>query len=88
MSCCGNKRQQIHQATTTHQAELARPANAVVRPVNQFTYFEYTGTRGLTVLGPITGIQYRFTGPGTRVAVDIRDRASMLAVPNLRPIGW
>ncbi len=38
----------------------------------------------MTVIGPISGIRYRFEGPGARLEVDPRDRRSLAAVPNLR----
>ena len=46
--------------------------------------FEYTGTTGLTVRGPITGRNYRFNAAGEQVPVDGRDAPSMMAVPKLR----
>jgi hypothetical protein len=47
-------------------------------------FFEYTGRTGLTVIGPVTGRQYRFGRPGARLEVDLKDRRSLVAVPNLR----
>jgi len=38
----------------------------------------------MNVLGPVTRNQYRFPGPGARVAVDPRDAPSIASVPNLR----
>jgi len=49
-------------------------------------FFEYTGRTGLTVIGPVTGRQYRFGRPGVRLEVDLKDRRSLTAVPNLRQI--
>jgi len=49
-------------------------------------FFEYTGRTGLTVIGPVTGRQYRFGRPGARLEVDLKDRRSLAAVPNLRQI--
>ena len=46
--------------------------------------FEYVGTTGLTVVGPVTGRRYRFEGHRARVAIDLRDAPSMAAVPHLR----
>lgn len=54
-----------------------------VRPRSS-VYFEYRGKTGLSVLGPITGKRYRFSGYGDKVAVDVRDRPSLAAVPHLR----
>jgi hypothetical protein len=54
----------------------AAPAESVM--------FEYTGKTGLTAIGTATGRRYRFGAPGTAVAVDLRDAASLSAVPHLR----
>jgi hypothetical protein len=40
----------------------------------------------MTVVGGITGKRYRFDAPGARVSVDVRDRRSVAAVPNLRQV--
>jgi hypothetical protein len=42
------------------------------------------GRTAMTVVGTVTGRVYRFAGPGSTVAIDTRDAASMIAVPNLR----
>lgn len=47
---------------------------------------EYVGTSRLLVVGPATGHRYFFPQPGARLAVDVRDRASLLTVPSLRPV--
>ena len=49
--------------------------------------FEYIGRTGLTVVGPVTGRQYRFDRTGARVEVDSRDRPSIAVIPLLRQIG-
>ena len=48
--------------------------------------FEYIGRTSLTAIGRITGRRYRFGVPGARVAVDLRDRHSLLSVPHLRQL--
>jgi hypothetical protein len=48
--------------------------------------FLYIGTRAVTVIGPVSRNQYRFVGPGARVAVDPRDAPSVDGVPNLRRV--
>jgi non-ribosomal peptide synthetase component E (peptide arylation enzyme) len=78
MSCCGEKREQLRQATQAHlvpEAEENSPA-----------YFQYTGKTGLTVMGPRTRKRYRFDSRGALVAVDPRDRHSLAAVPSLREV--
>jgi hypothetical protein len=48
--------------------------------------FEYVGRSTLTAIGPVTGRRYRFGAPGARVAVDVRDRPSLVSVPHLRQL--
>jgi hypothetical protein len=55
-------------------------------PARSVAYFEYTGKTAMTVLGPITGITYRFSGPGRRMAVDLRDRQSVAAIAQLHEV--
>jgi hypothetical protein len=45
--------------------------------------FEYTGRTRLVVIGPVTGLQYRFGGPGARALVHPRDQWSVERVPDL-----
>jgi hypothetical protein len=47
-------------------------------------FFEYVGKTGMTVIGPISGVRYRFIGPGSILSVDPRDRRALVNVPNLR----
>lgn len=88
MSCCGQHRQQFHGLVQRHPAaRSSQAASAPPRPTRHAAaYFEYRGNTGLTVLGPITGKRYRFDRHGARVAVDLRDRPSLAAVPNLRQV--
>jgi len=86
MSCCGKNRQQ-HQGTIAAPPANNHPASLGTRPAPRFTLdFEYTGPTGMTVVGGITGKRYRFDAPGARVSVDVRDRRSVAAVPNLRQV--
>lgn len=50
------------------------------------TIFEYQGRTALTAVGPVTGKRYRFAATGSRVAVDLRDRAGIAAVPGLKEV--
>jgi hypothetical protein len=70
MSCCGGRRAAASTAATT----------------GAWVEFCSVGTKAITVLGPITRNQYRFVGPGARVAVDPRDARSIDGVPNLRRV--
>jgi hypothetical protein len=85
MSCCGRR------VTPAGGHGPGRAVGAVVpaatRPAGRQSYvlFEYVGRTGMTVIGGVSGRRYRFDGPGARVAVDPVDRASLAAVPHLRP---
>jgi len=82
MSCCGKIRQQFTQATSAAPSEAK-----VAQPAVQFTIrFEYIGQTGLTVFGAASGQRYRFDGTGAQVAVDPRDRPSLVLVPMLRQV--
>jgi hypothetical protein len=48
--------------------------------------FQYIGNTGLTVIGPVTGIQYRFQGSGATLPIDARDQRAVATVPNLRRV--
>ena len=78
--CCGKNRATIAQTNT----QATQPT--VVAPTMRRTsvaYFEYTGRTAMTVIGPVSGIRYRFDAPGRRIAVDLRDRKSVAAIPQL-----
>jgi len=66
----------------------ALPANGETREraARATVNFQYNGRTGLTVVGPVTGMQYRFGGPGATLPVDARDRHSLASVPNLRRV--
>ena len=77
MSCCGKQRS-IQRATSTSGG--AGGAHTWVQgPVE----FQYAGSGRLTVVGPLTGIQYQFTGSGARVSVHGADAPSLVSVPGL-----
>lgn len=89
MACCGNQRQSF-QSPAPIRSEPAPPSTrrstASGPPRRSVVTFEYFGKTGLTVVGPISGNEYRFDRPGARVSVDIRDRRPVAAVPNLREV--
>ena len=64
-------------------AATSQPAGGVAHGA---VSFEYIGRTSLTAIGRITGRRYRFSVPGARVAVDLRDRQSLLSVPHLRQL--
>jgi len=57
------------------------------RELHSSSFFEYTGESAMSVIGPVTGKLYRFDAPGTQVAVDLRDKGSIMAIPHLRRVG-
>lgn len=89
--CCGRKsgRSRPSIATTRHASSSARGVGFSPPPGRQRApvYFQYVGRTSLSVLGPITGIRYRFGGHRAVLPVDPRDGPSLAAVPNLRRVG-
>jgi hypothetical protein len=84
MCNCGPRRPGAAQQR--HRMPAAAPAG--MPPVSSATrnkpLFEYVGATALTVIGPASGLRYRFDRPGARLAVDPRDRLALEAVPLLR----
>jgi hypothetical protein len=92
MSCCGQKRQALRLRPQSHEA-LGPAEEAPVLPdppptdaIPSGICFEYTGATAMTVIGAVTGRQYRFGWPTARLLVDPRDGRSLAAVPNLRVV--
>jgi len=88
--CCGKTRTQFRGTIPNLRPPSLGPM--VTGPQPQFSRhagatFEYIGKTRLTVTGPVTGRQYLFDSPGAQVEVDLRDRASVAAVPVLRQVG-
>lgn len=85
MSCCGGNRTQAYSRPLS-----SRPvASAVAAPESigaTVAIFRYDGRTALTVIGRVTGRRYWFREPGAEVAVDMRDRASMQQVPNVKEV--
>ena len=84
MSCCGRKRSNFVAMPTTTTPDTP----SVPIPGSQMTVaiVQYVGHSSLTVYGPSTGRKYWFRGYGAELAVDLRDRASLREVPNLREV--
>ena len=74
MPCCGSKRIQ-EQQNSQPLAENREPI-----------FFQYVGRTGMTVIGRVSRLRYRFDHTGSVVAVDARDKTALLAVPNLRQV--
>jgi len=87
MSCCGNQRQQISSGNLAQTT--SSPVSQTIQPGRHTAaYFQYTGRTGMTVIGPVSGIRYRFNYPGECVFVDLRDRLGLLSVPNLKQVPY
>lgn len=86
MACCGQRRRQTSRVTPFQRANSPALPNNLNRPPAQAqtTAFQYVGKTALTAVGPVSGRHYRFSHPGATVQVDLRDRASLAMVPNLR----
>ena len=82
MSCCGGGRPRIPVVTQRVGSAAMAPSNA--RPAR--TVFRYEGEQPIVVIGRVTGTRYRFEARGAEVAVDLRDRPSVLQVPRLREV--
>jgi len=83
--CCGKNRIAVSQPRISSPVRRAVPTSPAFATSQRssVTYFEYTGKTAMTVLGPISGMRYRFPAPGSRIAVDLRDQKHLAAVPNL-----
>lgn len=86
--CCGKSRVQFRRGMPSlPPPELARVASpAMPSARSSAVTFQYTGGAGLTVVGAVTGRQYRFAGPGSQIEVDPRDRASIASINLLRQV--
>ncbi len=83
--CCGKNRTAISPSRTSSLA--ARGGQAAPPPAprqrSSVAYFQYSGKTAMTVVGPVSGMRYRFPSSGSRLPVDIRDRTALAAVPGL-----
>jgi hypothetical protein len=83
MSCCGKKRAiLVVQSSPKPETIVSRPKPTA--STGSGSVMEYVGTTSLIVRGPASGVMYRFPRPGTRMVVDGRDAAFLLAIPNLK----
>jgi hypothetical protein len=78
MACCGQRRINVGSGRGFSSAAQRQENSSVMAT------FEYIGPTGMTVVGPISGVKYRFASSGSRVQIHWRDVASMSGVPNLR----
>jgi hypothetical protein len=90
--CCGRDRAQLRTTTSPGSRPANRPVNAAVQANPIFTNpaarvpFVYSGKSGMTVTGPVSGIQYSFDHPGSRVDVDPRDRVLLASLRQLKQV--
>jgi hypothetical protein len=86
--CCGKSRAQFQRRIPGPPLPSPFATPSPRPPLARFpgVAFEYVGRTGLTVAGPVTGQEYRFDRPGSRVEVDPRDRPSIAAIPLLRQV--
>jgi uncharacterized OB-fold protein len=81
--CCGRNRTQMRTAASPPP----RPAvNAAPQKPPAHVSFVYLGNTAMTVKGPITGREYSFDRPGSRVEVDWRDRVLLASIRQLRQV--
>ena len=80
--CCGkmSTRLQTNDQLTTPSQPMRVSARAG-------STFQYLGRTAATVVGPVSGAQYRFSGPGSRRQVDPRDRPALVRLPILKHVG-
>ena len=77
MSCCGSQRESMRYEPPSNDGR--KTSYWSPGP----TEFVYRGHGSLTVTGPLTGIEYRFTSGGPTVTVHPADVASLAGVPGL-----
>ena len=87
MGCCGNQRQKYYgrQSMVQNRVQMHMPISNIQPGEPKEVFFRYVGKTGLTVIGPISGIRYRFIGHGSILSVDPRDCRALVNVPNLKP---
>jgi hypothetical protein len=84
MTCCAKHRAEWLSGTRTERIDDGyRTATSSEGSLPRAVYFKYLGATGLTVIGPVSGRTYRFSGSGATAVVDPRDAPSVAAVPHL-----
>jgi len=84
MCNCGNKRNSFsqQQKSGTSKSNTRKPIESTTPNAN----FEYTGKTALTVVGNVTGKNYRFSKTGEIQIIDHRDAPGMKMIPVLKRI--
>ena len=83
MCNCGNKREAFASQPSfklSSNNNFAAPAYKMWHDIN----FEYIGKTALSVRGPISGKNYRFSKAGCVQLIDYRDASSMMGIPVLK----
>lgn len=83
MPCCGQKRENIGRS---YAPGIGTPPNGSGVYGGRKIFFEYTGRTSMVVIGTGSGSVYRFTAPGSKLTVDVRDVPYLRTVPNLEEI--
>jgi hypothetical protein len=89
--CCGRDKTQLRANAKPLSPNPAirpahRPATSANRNPLPAVPFVYAGNTAMTVIGPVSGVQYRFDHPGARVEVDARDRILLASLRQLRQV--
>jgi hypothetical protein len=84
MSCCGSQRTALRQewSASGRSESPSESQHWTSGPID----FEYSGHGELTVIGPLSGVVYRFTANDRRVRVHGSDAPSLISVPGLKPV--
>jgi hypothetical protein len=92
MGCCGKNRSRLTatmKQTVPRKSATERPSLVAAVPGPGMnppgTAFQFVGTTGLSVRGPVSGRTYRFA-KGSSLVVDERDAPFFMVVPSLRKI--
>jgi hypothetical protein len=81
MCNCGRKRTAYSQQSPS--ANVNTKMNIPVQ-TQAYATFEYIGKTALTVIGNVTGIQYRFNFPGSKLNINSRDIQGLISIPVLK----
>lgn len=90
--CCGKNRAAAQAAASSGARSGAAdrlgssrpPASPLPSSATSEIVFEFVGPGTANVRGPVSGRIYRFTAPGERLRVDLRDRPGLATLPALR----
>lgn len=84
MCNCGNKRSAFSKEAHTDSVNTKMKTAAQTPSVS--ASFEYIGKTALTIIGNVTGTQYRFNYTGNRQNIDHRDIPGIMSIPVLKKV--